>query len=570
MALLLAASAVLMGGCHHAKSPRASRVGGAAETGPVRKALVIAIDGLRPDALEAADAPNIHAMIRAGCYSNQAQCEDLTFSGPNHSSILHGVHRDKHNVTSNDYKGNRLADWPDFFAYLERFDSNLNTFRFHTWKEAHENQPTGADAAIFCDYEKDGDEDMTRQVVQLLSGTHPQYKQDPDVVFMFYSDVDEAGHAHGFHPAIPGYQAEITNVDAQVGRVLTAMRGRPDFRNEDWLIILTTDHGGSADKGHSGGTPERRTIPFLVCGPQVVPRAPFAPPKNVDVAKTLLTHMLIEVQPEWELDGHCVGICACQPGVAAKAPHQRSTSATARAMPFSASGIMLTDCEDCFLCGHYLTWAGPSGDRPVSECCLAGGCACLCYRVMDFGRNLIWNGDAEYDRGFSSTEYDQAISGWDDPGPDGMTVIAYDSPDGYPTSTDPGPAERGRDFFAGGRNAESRISQTIDVLGFARDIAANSVRYDLSGWLGGFADQGDHAELTATFLDAGGQMIGKAGLAPVTVDDRDKKTGLWYRETQGDVPPRTTHIRVELRCSRSGDGSNDGYADNLALVLYRR
>ncbi len=532
-------------------------------TAGVRKVLVIAIDGLRADALEAAEAPNIHAMIRVGCYSNQAQCEDLTFSGPNHSSILHGVHRDKHNVTSNDYKSNRLADWPDFFTYLERFDPNRNTFRFHTWNEAHNNQPTGADAAIFCDYEKDGDEEMTRQVVGLLSGMHPQYLQDPDVIFMFYSDVDESGHAHGFHPSVPEYLAEIANTDAEIGRVLDAMRERPHFMDEDWLVILTTDHGGSADKGHSGGTPERRTIPFLVYGPSVVRGTPFPPPKNVDVTGTVLRHMGVPIDPAWQLDGHIVGTCACW-----ATPPRGICSLGGFAM---AEGMA---CR-CSVSRAGLEEVAATrkrtahGAEACDDCCNADRCACCIRPVLRFGSNLIFNGDAEYDRGFLSTEYDQAISGWDDAGPDGMTVIAYDAPDGYPASTDPGPPARGKNFFVGGKGVESRIAQTNDVRALSKDIDARRVRFQLSGWLGGFADQGDHAELTATFLDAGGKILGKPGLAPVRPEDRNKKTALLYREAIGDLPRGTTHIRVELRCSRSGDGSNDGYADDMSLVLRR-
>lgn len=536
-------------------------------TAGVRKVLVIAIDGLRADALEAAEAPNIHAMIRVGCYSNQAQCEDLTFSGPNHSSILHGVHRDKHNVTSNDYKGNRLADWPDFFTYLERFDPNRNTFRFHTWNEAHNNQPTGADAAIFCDYEKDGDEEMTRQVVGLLSGMHPRYLQDPDVIFMFYSDVDESGHAHGFHPSVPAYLAEIADTDAKIGRVLDAMRERPHFMDEDWLVVLTTDHGGSADKGHSGGTPERRTIPFLVYGAGVVWGTPFPPPKNVDVARTVLGYMGVQVAREWQLDGHCVGVCACWASAPSTGLGGHGTQDTTHEQSRALGPIFATPCHDCALCGNSVT--GPA-IRTKDACCIENDCLCDAHPILRYTRNLIGNGDAEFDRGLTSTQYDQAISGWDDPGPDGMTVIQYNGPDGYPTSSDPGPPDRGRNFFAGGKGVESRIAQTIDVRALSKDIDARRVRFQLSGWLGGFADQSDHAELTATFLNAGGQVLGKAGLAPVRPEDRNKKTALLYREATGDLPRGTTHIRVELRCSRSGDGSNDGYADDMSLVLRRK
>lgn len=97
----------------------ATLVLGAAAQTPVPKVLVVGVDGLRPDAMAAARTPNIDALIAGGCYSDNAQVEDLTFSGPNWASILHGVHRDQHNVTTNDYLGNTLANHPDFLAWLE-------------------------------------------------------------------------------------------------------------------------------------------------------------------------------------------------------------------------------------------------------------------------------------------------------------------------------------------------------------------------------------------------------------------------------------------------------------------
>ncbi|MGH6958865.1 MAG: alkaline phosphatase family protein, partial [Dongiaceae bacterium] len=254
-----------------------------AGAGGVRKSLTIAIDGCRPDALLAADCPNIDSLIASGAFSGDAQCEDLTFSGPNWSTILHGVHRDKHRVTTNDYAGNDLANWPDYFHYLEQHNPAWNTYRVLTWLVAHSNQPTGADVAINREYSANGDALAALDVVRLLRGTHPTYTADPDAIFIFFSDVDTAGHTYGFDPSRPGYLAEIEDTDALIGQILDALYDRPGYANEDWLIVLTSDHGGNIDGTHHGGTPERRRIPFLVSGPSAVVGTPFPQPKNVDV-----------------------------------------------------------------------------------------------------------------------------------------------------------------------------------------------------------------------------------------------------------------------------------------------
>ena len=63
---------------------------------PSSRVLVIGIDGVRSDALTAANTPNIDALMSAGVYSPDALNDDITISGPGWSDILCGVRSDKH------------------------------------------------------------------------------------------------------------------------------------------------------------------------------------------------------------------------------------------------------------------------------------------------------------------------------------------------------------------------------------------------------------------------------------------------------------------------------------------
>ena len=86
---------------------------------------------------------------------------------------------------------------------------------------------------------------------------------------------------------------------------MTAMAARPNFANEDWLVILTTDHGGLGT-GHSGGLPPQRTIPFIVAGPLATTVLPQAHPRQLDVAATVLTYFGAPIPANY--DGHAVGL----------------------------------------------------------------------------------------------------------------------------------------------------------------------------------------------------------------------------------------------------------------------
>ena len=87
-------------------------------------------------------------------------------------------------------------------------------------------------------------------------------------MFFYIGQVDETGHKDGFHPTVPQYIKAIENADNYVGMVLDAVKARKTFDQEDWLVLVTADHGGKGT-GHGGGhnVPEIRNSFVIVSGP---------------------------------------------------------------------------------------------------------------------------------------------------------------------------------------------------------------------------------------------------------------------------------------------------------------
>ncbi len=73
--------------------------------------------------------------------------------------------------------------------------------------------------------------------------------------------------------------------------------------------------------------------------------------------------------------------------------------------------------------------------------------------------------------------------------------------------------------------------------------------------------------LTVTFRNAGAASIGSASIGPVTAADRANATGMLLRAAGGAVPVGTRTIDVVLQMTRLSGSYNDGYADDLSLVL---
>ena len=161
------------------------------------------------------------------------------------------------------------------------------------------------------------------------------------------------------------------------------------------------------------------------------------------------------------------------------------------------------------------------------------------------------------------------ISGWTPTG--NFQLIQYGAVTGsgaFPTASNPGPANRGSNFFAGGPgNPASSATQVIDLTAAADLIDTGAIDFELSGYLGGWQSQRDNATLTVTFKDGAGLTLGSAAIGPVTQGDRTNQTALLLRSSSGDLPFGTRSATLRLDMTRLDGSYNDGYADELSFVL---
>ncbi|MHC4219444.1 MAG: FAD:protein FMN transferase, partial [Planctomycetota bacterium] len=274
-----------------------------------KRVLVIGIDGFRPDALASARTPNLDRLIAEGCFTDRATTTEVTVSGPAWSSFLTGVWSNKHGVHDNTFEGSEYGRYPHFFARLREGRPDAFTVSALDWLPLDEHivSAAGADVRFVWDYEDDGDEKVVAAAVGALTG------HDPDLVFVYFADLDVAGHEHGYHPSVPGYLAELEQIDGQLGRVLTAVRRRPAYAREDWLIIVSSDHGGTIDGSHGRDIPLHRKIPLIVSGPAAARGRLHTTANVVDIPATALAHLGVEIDAAWRFDGRPVGLAGGTP-----------------------------------------------------------------------------------------------------------------------------------------------------------------------------------------------------------------------------------------------------------------
>jgi predicted AlkP superfamily pyrophosphatase or phosphodiesterase len=274
------------------------------------KVLLIGVDGIRVDILQAAETPNFDALVEKGQLSLAARIRPNTVSGPGWSSMLTGVWMEKHGVENNDFSSSRYDEYPDFLTRIEAVRPELSTFAVLDWPPLGTIQDGGplvgsqVDLVINVNGDSIGygpADDLSAELAaeRLREG-------DPDATFVYLGNTDVV--AHDTSSLAPEYRASIEVADQQIGLLLDAVRQRPTYDQEDWLIISSTDHGRTDDGGHGGESEKELTIYYLVSGPSTTSLRDKS--EVVDVACTALTHLGIEIDAGWNLDCKVNGVAA--------------------------------------------------------------------------------------------------------------------------------------------------------------------------------------------------------------------------------------------------------------------
>ena len=275
-----------------------------AESPLPRKLLLMSVDGTRPDALQAANAPNLDSLFVGSAYSYRAQSavpvEEYSVSGACYSSMFTGVWCTKHKVCDNEFAPARYDLYPIAFCRLKAVYPQMIIESIVRWAPVSTSMIECADV----DLAPSSDQAATDEAVRLLTETNP------DLLYYHIEDVDTAGHASGFSPTAAGYLTAIEKADAMVGRVLQALYSRPTYDQEDWMVIALTDHGGKGTSHHYSDEPESQTIFMTFQGAHVAAGEIDPPPVLVDIAVTMLGYFGIEIDPAWNLDGRMVALQA--------------------------------------------------------------------------------------------------------------------------------------------------------------------------------------------------------------------------------------------------------------------
>lgn len=262
----------------------------------VDKVLVIGIDGAVLDRVKAANAPHLNGLMAQGLTARStlyANPMAATSSGPGWSTIATGVWPDKHGVKDNSFTGKNYTAHPDFLTRIENANPALNTYAAADWEPITSTDQNGpifsakVDKRLSLKGDRDG---YGSEDPKIAAAAATELRdQNPDAAFVYLGEIDHAGHTSG--AASQEYLNAVARVDVLVGKLLTAVQNRPTYAQENWKVLVTTDHGHTNGGGHGGSTLAERGTFVIARGTGIPAGSVRDDVRLADVAATALAHV---------------------------------------------------------------------------------------------------------------------------------------------------------------------------------------------------------------------------------------------------------------------------------------
>ena len=250
-----------------------------------KKVLFVIADGIPADVMEKANKPALQKLIDKGaflpCYvggEKGGPSQSPTISAVGYNSLLTGTWANKHGVVDNSIK-NPNYNYPTIFKVFKEQYPLKKIGVFSTWLD-NRTKLVGDGLAqtgnIHVDYFKDGyeldtvqfphdkkawyihliDEKVVHEAAQVLKDSAP------DMSWVYLEYTDDMGHRYGDSPQL---DSAITMLDHQMATIMKAVHYRERKYKEDWLVIITTDHGRDAKTGKNhGGQSDRERNTWLI------------------------------------------------------------------------------------------------------------------------------------------------------------------------------------------------------------------------------------------------------------------------------------------------------------------
>ncbi|SKC07675.1 Concanavalin A-like lectin/glucanases superfamily protein [Sphingobacterium nematocida] len=224
------------------------------------KVLYVIADGIRGKALQQLELPNIRIITRNSLHSFGALGDFKGNAFTKESglaNLLTGVTNDKHLVTGDDLSVVNTEAYPSLLSRINAKNSSFSSAAFTSDADLSTTLLKDADVNVLSD----NDDAVHAKAKEELSGG------SASLIVTHYSDAYQVGLDNSFEANDPDYVAALGKFDSFLGELISTIKSRSSYAQEDWLVVISSSIGGKVvndglDKT-SYGDDERNTITYF-------------------------------------------------------------------------------------------------------------------------------------------------------------------------------------------------------------------------------------------------------------------------------------------------------------------
>lgn len=244
-----------------------------AEGKTVKKAIIIGYDGCRADVLKEMqyEKSAIASVLNDGGSIILSYCGGVNYpakntqdtsTAPGWCSILTGVWADAHGITENGIQ--KSLEYKTLLTTLVE-DKTIDSASFITKWAGHFSRKKST-YILEKEYCEENNINVSFNKCKNDEASHEytlseiDKKDCADFIFVIYEPTDSTGHNYGFSINNPRYKEAFKTADLYGMEVIEAIKSRETYETEDWLIIITSDHGGIGTEHGDASVQERMTF----------------------------------------------------------------------------------------------------------------------------------------------------------------------------------------------------------------------------------------------------------------------------------------------------------------------